>query len=58
MYRVKWEVGNNKWELGGPGFKEVPAASPKMIHESVKIKKPAQISIESPEDMELGQFML
>jgi hypothetical protein len=41
MYRVKWEVGNNKWELGGPGFKEVPTASPKMIHDDVKVKKPA-----------------
>jgi RNase H-like domain found in reverse transcriptase len=28
MYRVHWKVGVNKWELGGPVFKETPATVP------------------------------
>ena len=28
MYKVKWEVGANKWELGGPVFKETPSTIP------------------------------
>jgi hypothetical protein len=51
MYKVKWEVGNNKWELGGPGFKEAPSTIPQMMHDDVKIKNPTQISIESPKDL-------
>jgi hypothetical protein len=41
MYRVKWKVGENMWELGGPVFKELPSTIPKMVHEEVTIKKPA-----------------
>ena len=51
MYRAKWEVGDNKWELGGPVFKEAPSTIPQMVHEDLKIKKPTQISIETPEDL-------
>lgn len=66
MYRVSWAVGENDWGLGGPLFNEnchpslelAEEGVPQMMHQPQKLKKPAQISLDTLEDVEGGAYIL
>jgi hypothetical protein len=66
MYRVEWVVGENKWELGGPVFRrscyseETPTGEriPQMLHETVKLKRPNQVSLETLEEVPGSTYIL
>lgn len=62
MYKVKWKVGPNRWQLGGALFQKScnPCSEmqneeiPRMEHHAQVLKMPAQVSLDTLDHLEDG----
>ena len=66
MYKVKWKVGPNRWQLGGALFRKSCSPCPEvrneeiplMEHQAQVLKMPAQVSLDTLDNIEDATYVL